>query len=167
MALTMLWRRVRPLAAVGLGFGGVMVVELAVVLVRYRRVVRTQRFERVRSHEREMLARELHDTVAHHVSAIAVQAQAGRFLAGSRDLDGAAKALEVIEGEASRTLAEMRAVVGPLRRGNGAAASTTRGRRSRRRCTGSPGRRSPMRGATHGTRPGSTSSWTAAPPPCG
>ena len=30
-----------------------------------------------------MLARELHDTVAHHVSAIAVQAQAGRALAAT------------------------------------------------------------------------------------
>lgn len=51
------------------------------------------------------------DTVAHHVSVIAIQAQAGRFPAGSRDLDGAARALEVIEGEASRTLAEMRSSV--------------------------------------------------------
>ena len=75
--------------------------------------------EQVRFHEREVLARELHDTVAHHVSAIAVQAQAGRFLAGSRDLDGAARALEVIEAEASRTLAEMRSMVGSLRLGDG------------------------------------------------
>ncbi|MCC8247084.1 hypothetical protein [Saccharothrix luteola] len=32
LALAMLWRRVRPLAAVGLGFGGLMVVDLASVL---------------------------------------------------------------------------------------------------------------------------------------
>ncbi|HEX6352542.1 sensor histidine kinase [Actinophytocola sp.] len=85
------------------------------VVVRYRRIVRTQRFEQVRFQERELLARELHDTVAHHVSAIAIQAQAGQFLAGTQDLDGAAKALAVIEEEASRTLAEMRAIVGSLR----------------------------------------------------
>jgi signal transduction histidine kinase len=191
LALTMLWRRTRPLASVGVGFGAFVVIDLAAVvvagepfhlgaggfvlvlvyslfrwgtgrqaaiglaivvlewlvavttdfggvaessgglavlllpaalgvLIRYRRIVRTQQLERVRSHERELLARELHDTVAHHVSAIAIQAQAGRFLAGSSDLDGAAKALEVIEEEASRTLGEMRSIVGSLRRGDGA-----------------------------------------------
>jgi len=63
----------------------------------------------------------LHDTVAHHVSAIAIQAQAGQLLAKSRDLGGAREALEVIEEEASRTLAEMRSMVGSLRRSNGSA----------------------------------------------
>ena len=38
-------------------------------------------FEQIRSQERVGLARELHDMVAHHVSAIAVQAQVGRTLA--------------------------------------------------------------------------------------
>ena len=42
--------------------------------------------EQVKSEERVLLARELHDTVAHHVSAIAVQAQAGRALAATSDL---------------------------------------------------------------------------------
>ncbi len=53
------------------------------------------------------------------MSAIAIQAQAGQFLATSQDLDGAAAALDVIETEASRTLAEMRSMVGTLRRGQG------------------------------------------------
>ena len=61
------------------------------------------------------MARELHDTVAHHVSAIAIQAQAGRT-AASRP-DAAVDALGAIEEEASRTLAEMRAMVGALRQG--------------------------------------------------
>ena len=102
--------------------GGMVVLLFAAavgVSIRYGRLVRTQLFERVRFQEREMLARELHDTVAHHVSAIAIQAQAGQVLARSRDLGGAAEALEVIEAEASRTLAEMRSMVGSLRRGNG------------------------------------------------
>ena len=61
-----------------------------------------------------MLARELHDTVAHHVSAIAIRAQAGRVV-GATDPAGALDALAVIEREASRTLAEMRGIVGALR----------------------------------------------------
>ena len=54
--------------------------------------------------------------VAHHVSAIAVRAQAGRTLAGQRP-EAALEALAVIEGETSRTLAEMRAMVRVLRDG--------------------------------------------------
>ena len=65
--------------------------------------------------ERQVLARELHDTVAHHVSAIAIQAQAGRFLAGQDSLQGATDALEVIEEEAARALDEMRSMITTLR----------------------------------------------------
>lgn len=190
LALTMLWRRTRPLTMVGLGFDALAVVDLVALLavgepfflytgafvlvlvyslfrwgtsrqaavgvvivllvwfgsvttdfsgvadaigglavllfpaalgvvVRYRRIVRTQQFARVRFREREVLARELHDTVAHHVSGIAIQAQAGRFLVRSGDLGGAGEALEVIEEEASRTLTEMRSMVGSLRRRDG------------------------------------------------
>jgi signal transduction histidine kinase len=85
------------------------------VLVRYRAAARTHLVARARSQERAQLARELHDTVAHHVSAIAIQAQAGLFLARSSSLGGATEALEVIEDEAARTLAEMRTMVGALR----------------------------------------------------
>ncbi|MEO6628750.1 MAG: ATP-binding protein, partial [Aquihabitans sp.] len=53
---------------------------------------------------------------AHHVSAIAVRAQAGRVVA-STDPTAALDALVVIEEEASRTLAEMRTMVGALRHG--------------------------------------------------
>ena len=44
---------------------------------RYRAESRRRALDQIRSQERVGLARELHDTVAHHVSAIAVQAQAG------------------------------------------------------------------------------------------
>ena len=83
---------------------------------RYRAESRRRAVDQIRSQERVGLARELHDTVAHHVSAIAVQAQAGRTLAGQRP-EAALEALSVIEGEASRTLAEMRAMVRVLRDG--------------------------------------------------
>ena len=68
----------------------------------------------MRSREREQLARELHDTVAHHVSAMVIRAQAGRVLAGA-DPAAAVEALEGIEEEGARTLEEMRAMVGALR----------------------------------------------------
>ena len=99
--------------------GGAVVVLLAFTLgagARYHWSSQQQELDGVRSREREQLARELHDTVAHHVSAIAVQAQAGRTMAGKRP-EAALEALSVIEGEASRTLAEMRAMVRVLRDG--------------------------------------------------
>ena len=194
LACATLWRRSRPLAMVGLGFGAIFAVDVArvaagkepltlitgasvlvlvyalfrwgttrqaaagsvVVLVewlvsvttdftdftgatdavfglavlllagavgmavRYQRIVRAQQLDRVRFHERDTLARELHNTVAHHVSAMAVQAQAGQFLAQTGDRDGAAEALALIEQEASRALAEMRSMVRTLRRDHGA-----------------------------------------------
>ena len=87
--------------------------------------------DQVRLREREQLARELHDTVAHHVSAIAIRAQAGRVVAAARP-EAALDALGVIEEEASRTLAEMRAMVGVLReRREARAGPATRSRRHR------------------------------------
>jgi signal transduction histidine kinase len=102
-----------------LGFAALLLAGAVGTAVRYQRIVRAQILDRVRFHERDTLARELHDTVAHHVSAIAVQAQAGQFLAGTGDHDGAADALAVIEQEASRALAEMRTMVRTLRRDHG------------------------------------------------
>jgi signal transduction histidine kinase len=89
--------------------------------VRYQENARTRGMDQVKLREREVLARELHDTVAHHVSAIAIQAQAGRAVAAARSdtaLDSALDALGVIEEEASRTLDEMRTMVGALRQGD-------------------------------------------------
>jgi signal transduction histidine kinase len=82
--------------------------------VRYQDKARLRGLDQVKLLEREQLARELHDTVAHHVSAIAVSAQAGRVVAASNPA-AALEALAVIEEEASRTLEEMRAMVGALR----------------------------------------------------
>ncbi|GAA5115699.1 histidine kinase [Alloalcanivorax gelatiniphagus] len=102
---------------VGDAIGGGAVLTSAFALgwaVRTQHGARERRLEQVKSEERVLLARELHDTVAHHVSAIAVQAQAGRALAATSP-SAPLEALEVIEVEASRTLAEMRAMVRVLR----------------------------------------------------
>lgn len=86
--------------------------------IRYHAGARVRDIEQAELRQRNQLARELHDTVGHHVSAIAVQAQAGRALAAS-DPGRALATLETIEETASRTLEEMRAMVGVLRDGAG------------------------------------------------
>lgn len=98
-------------------FGGSVLLLLFVALAavfRYRADLWHRRQREVRNEERVALARELHDTVAHHVSAIAVQAQAGGVVAGVQP-EKAAEVLAAIESEASRTLAEMRSMVRVLR----------------------------------------------------
>lgn len=85
------------------------------LLFRSRASGRMRELERAKSFEREQLARDLHDTVAHHVSAIAIQAQAGLAVATTNPA-AAQRALGVIEAEASRTLTEMRSMVRVLRR---------------------------------------------------
>ncbi|MEM1229059.1 MAG: histidine kinase [Pseudomonadota bacterium] len=81
---------------------------------RFRDMAQRRGRAQVRLAERERLARELHDTVAHHVSAIAVQAQAGQALAAT-DPNAPTAVLATIEQAASATLAEMRQIVRTLR----------------------------------------------------
>lgn len=86
-------------------------------IIRYQYSSRVRRGDEIRLQEREQLARELHDIVAHHVSAIAVQAQAGIAVAAT-DPHAATGVLVAIEQEASRTLTELRFMVGALREGD-------------------------------------------------
>lgn len=98
-----------------IGGGVLLLLVVAVAAVfRYRADLWHRQQREIRNEERARLARELHDTVAHHVSAIAVQAQAGRVVAGLQP-EKAAEVLAAIEVEASRTLAEMRSMVRVLR----------------------------------------------------
>jgi len=87
---------------------------------RFRAQSHQRELESQRLRERTKLARELHDTVAHHVTAIAIQAQAAKALLASRP-ELAAAALGAIEGESKRTLSELRSLVGALRDDEGAA----------------------------------------------
>lgn len=98
------------------GGTGVLLAAMAVgVAVRYQARSRTRALDQAKVLERERLARDLHDIVAHHVSAIAIRAQAGLATAEAHP-DAATDALRVIEAEASRTLTEMRGMVRVLRR---------------------------------------------------
>ena len=71
--------------------------------------------------ERARIARELHDVVAHHVSMMVVQAEAGP-LAVERDPARAAGAFEAIATTGRQALVEMRRLLGVLR-GDGQAPS--------------------------------------------
>lgn len=84
--------------------------------VRFRDRAQTNAVAEAKMFEREQLARELHDTIAHRVSAIAIQAEAGWTLVRS-DPEASASTLRAIKEEASRTLTEMRSIVGMLRQG--------------------------------------------------
>lgn len=103
-----------PSEAIG-GYTLFFAVLAGAVAVRYRGRARAVERDEIRAREREGLARDLHDTVAHHVSAIAIRAQAGQAVAAA-DPSAALEALRVIEAEAARTLAEMRTIVRSLRR---------------------------------------------------
>lgn len=109
-------------------FGFVILVFTAVLgaSVRLSATSRLRELDQVRLREREQLARELHDTVAHHVSAMVIRAQAGRVVAESRP-GAAVEALEIIEAEGSRTLTEMRTMVGALRERDDADLAPQRG----------------------------------------
>jgi signal transduction histidine kinase len=82
--------------------------------IRYRARIRIRDIDQAKAREREQLARELHDTVAHHVSGIVIQAQAGRAIAATHP-ERTVEALTTIEDAATRTLTELRAMVGVLR----------------------------------------------------
>ena len=108
-------------AAGQLGFGdavgGLVVLSATFALaiaLRYRAAARRRDLDQVRLLERERLARDLHDTVAHHVSAMAIRAQAGLATATTQPT-AATDALRLIEAEASHALAEMRTMVRYLR----------------------------------------------------
>lgn len=69
-----------------------------------------------RREERLVLARELHDTIAHHVTGMVVQAQAGQLVGEDRP-ELAVRALAAIEESGAATMSAMRRFVGALRSG--------------------------------------------------
>lgn len=97
------------------GGGALLLLVIALAAVfRSRADLRHRHQREIRNQERMELARELHDTVAHHISAIAIQAQAGGVVLPTAP-DRAAAALTAIESEAARAMAEMRSMVRVLR----------------------------------------------------
>jgi signal transduction histidine kinase len=75
------------------------------------------RARRAAGGERNRMARELHDVIAHNVSVMVIQASAARRVA-RRDLEEAREALSVVESSGRDALVELRRLVGVLRRGS-------------------------------------------------
>lgn len=95
---------------------GVALVGGACLVGAFRRervAARTSQLDAVRAAERESLARDLHDTVAHHVSAIAIRAQVAAT--DPDDTSRVSESLDVIEREAQAVLTDMRSLVRQLR----------------------------------------------------
>jgi signal transduction histidine kinase len=100
-------------------FGGAW---LAGCVVRRERVltdalarVQAERERVAVAEERARIARELHDVVAHSVSTIVVQAEAGEALL-DREPERAREAFEAIRGSGRQALVELRRLLGLLRR---------------------------------------------------
>jgi signal transduction histidine kinase len=93
-----------------LGFVVLVAVFALAAAFRFRATLWARELDHARLVQREQLARDLNDTVAHHVSAMAVSAQAGLAAPGA-----ARDSLQMIEAEATRALAEMRSMVHTLR----------------------------------------------------
>ncbi len=72
-----------------------------------------------RQDERELIAREVHDTVAHHVSLISLQASALEVQRGADDAQVQAAARQV-RSSAQQAIAEMRRLISTLRSGDDA-----------------------------------------------
>ncbi len=89
-------------------------VTLGAWLVRGQANLHAERVHTARLEERHRIARELHDSVAHHVSGIVIQARAARAVA-EVDPEGAAAAMGTVESVATDALSEMRDLVSVLR----------------------------------------------------
>jgi signal transduction histidine kinase len=134
MTLPLAWRRVAPIPAATVsiaamaasvlagiplteGFAPILALGFAVYAVARADVLEDEMdeyTERATIEERERIARELHDVVAHRLSAIAVQAGAGLHVL-HEDRDRARGAFEAIDETARSGLSEMRQALGLLR----------------------------------------------------
>ncbi len=96
------------------GVGALMLPVALGALMRSWATSQVRAREEIRLRERERLARDLHDTVAHHLTGILMQARAAKVRA--RTEPGAAtEAIDGVETAAVRTLDDMRSMVALLR----------------------------------------------------
>lgn len=113
LSITLIIEAVSPTETVA-GYAFFLFAAALGAATRFQVKIRHRDIEHAKAREREQLARELHDTVAHHVSGIAIQAQAGQAMAAAHR-ERAIEVLATIEDAATRTLSELRTMVGVLR----------------------------------------------------
>ncbi|MGB3860101.1 MAG: histidine kinase [Ornithinimicrobium sp.] len=101
-------------SSIVIGVGALMLPVALGALVRSWAVSQLRARELIRVREREQLARDLHDTVAHHVSGILMHARAAK-VRGRTEPGAAAEAIDGVEEAAAHTLDDMRAMVAVLR----------------------------------------------------
>ncbi len=101
-------------SSIVIGVGALMLPVALGALMRLWSVSQVRAREQVALRERQRLARDLHDTVAHHVSGILMQARAAKVRARS-DPGAATEAIDAVEAAAAQTLDDMRALVAVLR----------------------------------------------------
>jgi signal transduction histidine kinase len=134
IALPLAWRRTQPVQAAAVsfaamaagllagiavtdGFVPLLIFGIAVYAVARADVLEDEldeHTERAALQERERIARELHDVVAHRLSTIAVQAGAGQHVL-HEDPERARATFEAIDDTARSGLTEMRHALGLLR----------------------------------------------------
>ncbi|MFI0982764.1 sensor histidine kinase [Streptomyces sp. NPDC021093] len=91
-------------------------------LRRQEKLTEIERFRRTLLEERARIARELHDVVAHHMSVVAVQAEAAPFLVEDPP-EAMRESLGSIRRNALAALTEMRHILGMMRSDDSAAGS--------------------------------------------
>lgn len=93
---------------------GLSVIVMGVIVsLGVRELSTARKLQDVRNEERQSIARDLHDDVAHHVTGIIVAAQAAAVVAG--DSGAAQAALKTIEQAGIEALQSMRSIVSVLR----------------------------------------------------
>jgi signal transduction histidine kinase len=135
LAFPFLVNAIEPLGGDEPGFPGVLLLALVIAALvlgesqrergeavaerdESRRAMAESLQQQAEMTERARIARELHDVVAHHVSAIAVQAETARLTTEGMPEEGKAQ-LEAIGDTARDALGEMRRVLGVLRSDEG------------------------------------------------
>lgn len=102
--------------ALGTGWGAAIGIGLSLRIMDARRLAV---IEAVRRGERLELAKELHDSAAHHITGVVLQAQGAR-IAARRNTGALDATLEGIETAGTDALTAMRQVIGLLRNGEDA-----------------------------------------------
>ena len=115
-----------PIWTAGMGIGlfcGLLIRRLVLALVELREAQDALQADAA-ARERQRIAREVHDVIAHSMTVTMLHITAARMAVGRGDASGATEALEEAERQGRRSLADIRSTVGLLRATDGAGATS-------------------------------------------